>query len=114
MLAHIKSSIVLHNGFVVARRFAESRSARNGGLLKTALLLALTAFASAGWAGVALPKRVFDIEAQDLSRALIRFSEKSGLVFVIPVDLIKGKKSAAAKGYLTPVEALRGCLLAPG
>ena len=63
MLAHIKSSIVLHNGFVVARRFAERRSARNGGLLKTALLLALVAFASAGWAGVALPKRVFDIEA---------------------------------------------------
>lgn len=110
MLAHIKSSIVLYNKLVVVRR-----SACNGGLwLKTALLLALIAFASAGWAGVALPKRVFDIEAQDLSRALIQFSEQSGLVFVIPVDLIKGKKSAAAKGYLTPVEALARLLAGSG
>lgn len=110
MLAHIKSSIVLYNESAVA-----SRSARNGGLwLKSALLLALIAFASAGGAGVALPKRVFDIEAQDLSRALIRFSEQSGLVFVIPVELIKGKKSAAAKGYLTPVEALARLLAGSG
>ena len=110
MLAHIKSSIVLYNKLVVARR-----SACNGGLwLKTTLLLALIAFASAGWAGVALPKRVFDIEAQDLSQALIRFSEQSGLVFVIPVDLIKGKKSAAAKGHLTPVEALARLLAGSG
>lgn len=54
------------------------------------------------------------VETQALTKALIQFSEQSGLVFVIPADLVKQKKSAAVRGYMTPSDALTRLLAGSG
>lgn len=85
------------------------------GELRAILTMTLTVFACASpAAGNHLHEKVFDIETQTLTKALIQFSEQSALVFVIPSDLVKQKKSAAVKGYMTPSQALSRLLAGSG
>lgn len=87
----------------------------SGGWLRAILTLTLAVFVCAGSvAGNHTDVKVFDIETQALTKALIQFSEQSGLVFVIPADLVKQKKSAAVKGYMTPSDALTRLLTGSG
>jgi iron complex outermembrane recepter protein len=74
----------------------------------------VTLFVSTDVISAEQQKKVFDIEAQKLSKALILFSEQSDLVFVTPVALIKGKKSAVVKGYMVPADALSHLLSGSG
>lgn len=55
-------------------------------------------------------RKLYDIQAQKLSKALIHFSEQSELVFVLPVDLIKDRNSSSVQGYFTHIEALNRLL----
>ncbi len=59
-------------------------------------------------------ERAFDIQPQALTKALIEFAEQSGLAFVVPIDLIKGKRSATVKGYMMPAVALAQLLAGSG
>ena len=76
------------------------------------LIIALVMYA--GISQAAGEEKSFNIEAQELSKALIEFSEQSGLVLVIPADLIKGKRSEAVKGYMLPSAALALLLMDSG
>lgn len=76
--------------------------------------MAFLVFAGISSAAVITQEKTFDIEAQDLSKALIQFSGQSGLVLVIPTDIVKGKKSVRVRGYMVPAEALRRLLAGSG
>jgi len=58
--------------------------------------------------------RKFSIGVQDLTRALIDFSEQSGLVFIAPSDLVAGKQAAAVEGMMSSAEALSKMLEGTG
>ncbi len=48
----------------------------------------------------------FNIPAQDLSRALIVFSEQAHLRISVPPDLVRGRASVAVSGVFEPADAL--------
>lgn len=78
---------------------------------------ALTGAASAIALSVAVPPAIaqekvdFEIERQPLARALLEFSEQSGLTVAAPSDLVSGRVAPAVEGDMEPAEAL-GRLLA--
>ena len=55
-------------------------------------------------------KMQFDIKPQNLSNALIKFSEQSNFVFVAPSNFTEGKTSVLVRGFMAPSDAL-GILL---
>ncbi|KDA00739.1 TonB-dependent receptor [Hyphomonas oceanitis] len=56
----------------------------------------------------------FDIKRQPLARALLDFSEQSGLTVAAPSDLMNGKTSPAVEGDMGPTEALDRLLAGSG
>ena len=51
-------------------------------------------------------EQYFDVQKQELAAALIEFSKQSGLVFVVPYQLVSGKQSSALQGEMSPAGAL--------
>ena len=79
-------------------------SRRNHGGL---LLAALCSFALAVSAlGTEAAKKNFNLSADDAAKSLKAFTEQSGEQIVYPVEQMRGVKTAAVKGELTPREAL--------
>jgi iron complex outermembrane receptor protein len=82
--------------------------------------LALTGAASALVLSVAAPPAAaqeavsFDIERQPLARALLDFSEQSGLTVAAPSELVNGKIAPAVEGGMKPTEALDRLLAGSG
>lgn len=48
----------------------------------------------------------FTIKAQPLAKALVRYSEQSRVVVVVPAQLVAGKTAAAVQGEMAPEQAL--------
>lgn len=71
-------------------------------------------FAFASAQGESDPSANFEIEAQPLSKALVRYSEQSRVVIVAPVELVDGRTSAPVRGVLAPDEALSALLEGTG
>jgi len=52
------------------------------------------------------PRAAFDIPAQPLDAALLRFSRQTGLQIIYPFDAVRGLRSSPVRGRLTPERAL--------
>ena len=76
---------------------------------------AASAIAMSIGAGAAMAQTVdFDIEAQDLSAALLEFGQQSGVNVAASQSLLKGKFSPAVYGEMEPDEALEKILSSSG
>ncbi|WP_210270251.1 TonB-dependent siderophore receptor [Aureimonas sp. ME7] len=83
-------------------------------------------FVSSLLAGAALPgatatpasaetgRTAFNIPAQSLSGALLRYSQATGVQLFFGADLVRGRNSGGAKGPLTPTAALTRILAGSG
>lgn len=58
--------------------------------------------------------QTFDIEAQPLAKALLEFSEQSGVTVAVQSPLVQGKSARPVKGAFEPEEALRQLLRGSG
>ncbi len=70
-------------------------------------VLVLAAFAFAGALNAAPEARSFNIPAGDAGPALRRFAEQSGRQLLFDPDVVSGERTAAVRGSLPPVVALR-------
>ncbi len=104
----------------VAREYLLRRRARNVALMATTALLvvcathapALSQTRSAAAAASVRPS--FDIPAQPLSRALVQFSNASGVQVFVNAGVVNGINSPGASGALTPAVALNRLLAGTG
>lgn len=88
-------------------------------LLAASALVAVAAFApSTVWAQAAANSQVqrtsFDIAAQPLSKALVQYSNKTGVQLFFDANIVRGKNSGGAQGSLTRSEALGRILSGSG
>ena len=81
---------------------------KSGAVSATALALAFTG------AQAQQAQETFDIEAQELSKALLEFSEQSNIVVSAPTQLVRGKTAPSVKGDMSPNAALERLLQESG
>ncbi|MBT2246159.1 TonB-dependent receptor plug domain-containing protein, partial [Sphingobium sp. BHU LFT2] len=95
------------------------RSGRGNSLLALSASIATLAMSgmiapTVAQAQVAQRQIDIDIPAQDLNSALLTLTKRAGLQIVYDADKVAGRRSAAVKGRLAPVEALSRLLTGPG
>jgi len=88
-------------------------------LLAASALVAVMAFApGVVWAQAAangqMQRTSFDIAAQPLSKALVQYSNETGVQLFFDASIVRGKNSGGAKGSLTRSEALSHILSGSG
>ncbi|MDH7787114.1 iron complex outermembrane receptor protein [Ochrobactrum sp. 19YEA23] len=89
-------------------------------LLAASALVAVASFATspvwaqAAGAGQQVQRISFDIAAQPLSKALVQYSNNTGVQLFYDANIVRGKNSSGAKGSLTRSEALNSILSGSG
>lgn len=106
---------ILWRFFVVIRHLNRRRK-DNIVILIRSLLITLIRLLSVGLLFACAPQYclgfngnnsvLFNIKEQNLEAGLIEFCEQSGLEFVVPADVVSGKRGAAVSGSMTPDQAL--------